>query len=165
MNDRGLMKIGDFARLADTNLRTLRYYEELGLLRAAARSKGGFRYYRATDANRLGLIRELQELGLSLEAIRELLDTRPPEGSHPPESDRQARAAFFARVRRALAEQERLLAERIEQLEAQRGRIRAARLQVGHCEACVHTPGEHNNHCEPCCLTGQPLPDAVSALY
>lgn len=165
MNDRGLMKIGDFARLADTNLRTLRYYEELGLLRAAARSKGGFRYYRATDANRLGLIRDLQELGLSLEAIRELLDTRPPEGGRPPESDRQARAAFFARVRRALAEQERLLAERIEQLEAQRGRIRAARLQVGQCEACVHTPGEHNNHCEPCCVTGQPLPDAVSALY
>jgi len=156
LKDPELLKIGDFARLAGTNLRTLRYYEELGLLDAAARSKGGFRYYRATDRNRLHLIRDLQELGLSLEAIRELLDTR---------SSGEDRAAFFARVRRALSEQDRLLVERIAHLEAQRARLREGLEQVGQCEACVHTPCEANNHCEPCCLNGKPLPETVSALY
>jgi DNA-binding transcriptional MerR regulator len=156
LKETALLKIGDFARLAGTNLRTLRYYEELGLLRPAARSKGGFRYYRVTDQNRLHLIRDLQELGLSLEAIRELLDTRSAS------SDRKG---FFARVRQALEEQDRLLVTRIAGLEEQRARIREGLAQVVQCEACIHTPGEHNNHCEPCCLTGKPLPETVSALY
>jgi hypothetical protein len=43
---RKLLKIGAFAELAGTNLRTLCYYEEVGLLQPAARSSGGFRYYR-----------------------------------------------------------------------------------------------------------------------
>jgi DNA-binding transcriptional MerR regulator len=156
LKESALLKIGDFARLAGTNLRTLRYYEELGLLEAAARSKGGFRYYRATDQNRLHLIRDLQELGLSLEAIRELLDIRAAGPD---------RKGFFVRVRAALDEQDRLLATRIADLEAQRARIREGLTQVATCEACIHTPGEHNNHCEPCCLTGKPLPETVSALY
>ena len=156
MKEPELLKIGDFARLAGTNLRTLRYYEELGLLQAAARSKGGFRYYRATDRNRLNLIRDLQELGLSLEAIRELLDTRSASSD---------RADYFARVRRALEEQDRLLVSRIADLESQRARIREGLGQVKKCETCIHTPGEHNNHCEPCSLTGKPLPETVSALY
>ncbi len=156
MTDHALLKIGDFARLAGTNLRTLRYYEELGLLRAAARSKGGFRYYRETDRHRLNLIRDLQELGLSLDAIRELLDTR---------SAGEDREAFFGKVRAALLEQDRLLEERVAQLEEQRDRIRTALSQVSACETCTHTPGAHNNHCEPCTLTGKPLPENVSALY
>jgi DNA-binding transcriptional MerR regulator len=151
-----LLKIGAFARLAGTNLRTLRYYEELRLLRPAARSRGGFRYYRAADRNRLRLIRELQELGLGLEAIRGLLDTGSAE---------DGREAFFGRVRAALAEQDRLLSARMAELEAQRARIREGLQQVQACETCVHTPGEHNNHCEPCCLTQKPLPETVSALY
>ena len=156
MQDPALLKIGEFARLAGTNLRTLRYYEELGLLTAAARSKGGFRYYRETDKNRLNLIRDLQELGLSLDAIRELLNTRGAG---------EDRVAFFAQVRQALVEQDRLLAERVAHLEEQRARIREALGQVSACASCSHTPGTHNNHCEPCVLTGKPLPETVSALY
>ena len=68
-----LLKIGDFARLANTNLRTLRYYEEVGLLVPAARSDGGFRYYRPTDVNRVRLVWDLQQLGLQLEKIAKLL--------------------------------------------------------------------------------------------
>src|SRR4051812_49004365 len=75
-NGSSLLKIGDFARLADTNLRTLRYYEELGLLAPASRSQGGFRYYRRTDVNRVHMIRDLQELGLQLDRIRELMAAR-----------------------------------------------------------------------------------------
>ena len=40
-----LMQIGKFAKLTGSNLRTLRYYEELGLIEPASRSDGGFRLY------------------------------------------------------------------------------------------------------------------------
>ena len=76
MTEVELLKIGEFAKFAQTNLRTLRYYEELGLLTPASRSQGGFRYYRRTDVNRLAMIRDLQSLGLQLERIRELMATR-----------------------------------------------------------------------------------------
>ena len=126
-----LLKIGDFAKLADTNLRTLRYYEELGLLQPATRSRGGFRYYRRTDLNRLNMIRDLQELGLHLDRIRELMATRDSAGN---------RSEFIGRVREALGEQDRLLAQRIETLTVQRERIRSALGKIHECEHCRHMP-------------------------
>jgi len=152
----GLLKIGEFARLAGTNLRTLRYYEEIGLLPPAARSQGGFRYYRQTDLNRLNMIRDLQELGLHLERIGELMDTRGGGAK---------REEFLARVRAALEEQDRLLLEKIDALDEQRRRIALAIDKVHECERCRHVPTTKNNHCEPCALTGQPLPTTVSALF
>ena len=154
--DPELLKIGDFAKFAETNLRTLRYYEELGLLHPAARSPGGFRFYRRTDINRLGMIRDLQSLGLQLERIRELMSTREACDN---------RGQFFARVQVALREQDRLLAERQESIEEQRSRIAVALSKVSECEACDHMPGVANNFCEPCRLSGDPLPGTVSALY
>jgi DNA-binding transcriptional MerR regulator len=152
----GLLKIGDFARLAGTNLRTLRYYEEIGLLAPAARSQGGFRYYRDTDLNRLNMVRDLQSLGLHLDRIRELMSTRAELGS---------RSGFLGRVRAALAEQDRLLVEKSRALESQRERISQALGKIGECETCLHMPGDENNHCEPCLMTGKALPATVSALF
>lgn len=151
-----LLKIGDFARLAGTNLRTLRYYEELGLMAPASRSPGGFRYYRRTDINRLNMIRSLQELGLQLEQIKDLMSTRRNIGDHH---------RFLSGVRTALDEQDRLLQDKITSLEGQRSKISAAVRKLHECEACRHSPGPDNNFCEPCMNTGEPLPDDVSALY
>jgi DNA-binding transcriptional MerR regulator len=151
-----LLKIGDFARLAGTNLRTLRYYEELGLLAPASRSKGGFRYYRRSDVNRLEMIKSLQELGLQLERIRDLMATRQHLGD---------RHRFFSGVREALAEQDRLLDERIQGLEDQRGKIQSALGKISECDDCTHTPSPENNFCEPCQETERPLPADVSALF
>lgn len=151
-----LLKIGDFARVADTNLRTLRYYEELGLLTPASRSQGGFRYYRATDVNRVRMIRDLQELGLHLERIRELLAARAAE---------EPREQYFARVRLALEEQDRLLAQRTAAIEEQRRKVAQALHKIGECRHCVQMPGLDNNYCEPCTTTGERLPQHLSALY
>lgn len=151
-----LLKIGDFARLAGTNLRTLRYYEELGLLAPATRSQGGFRYYRRTDLNRLNMIRDLQGLGLPLDRIRDLMATREVI---------ERRDQFLARVREALREQDRLLQERVQELEDQRKGIAKAVGKLHECENCVHAPGSGNNFCEPCSMTGQALPPAISALF
>lgn len=151
-----LLKIGDFARFAGTNLRTLRYYEELGLMTPAARSDGGFRYYRHCDLNRLNMIRSLQELGLQLERIRELLDTR--KRAHD-------RAGFLKGVQQALDVQDELLVKRVEEIHAQRAKLAEARAKLGECALCQHHPMPENNFCEPCALTGQPLPEKLSSLY
>ena len=43
--DKPLMRIGELAAKTDTTLRTLHYYEELGIIEPAERTKGGFRLY------------------------------------------------------------------------------------------------------------------------
>ncbi len=151
-----LLKIGEFARLARTNLRTLRYYEEMGVLAPAARSGGGFRYYRRSDCNRLEAIRDLQHLGLNLLQIRDLLATRQANDD---------RAAYMARVREALSAQERLLSERIDELARQRELVRESKAKLAECEGCQHTPRPGNNYCEPCQVTGESLPCPISALF
>ena len=151
-----LLKIGEFARQAGVSLRTLRYYEELGLIAPTARTRGGFRYYRQADLSRLRLIREMQDLGLTLDHIGDLLVAPDPS------SDRQG---FLERVRLALEEQERLITAHIAQFEEQRGRIGKGLAKLADCAACEHVPDTKNNHCEPCCLTGRHLPEALRALY
>jgi DNA-binding transcriptional MerR regulator len=70
-----LVAIGTAAGLAGVSERTLRYYEEIGLVTPAAHSPGGSRRYAAEQVERVRRIRELQELlGLNLEEIRALLE-------------------------------------------------------------------------------------------
>jgi DNA-binding transcriptional MerR regulator len=152
----GLVKIGDFARLAGTNLRTLRYYEEIGLLQPAARSRGGFRYYRREDLDRLAMVASLQRLGLELARIRELMDTRV---------DGRPRPDFIARVRAALAAQAGLIDERITALSGQRAGLDRALAKLHECAACAHVPEAGNNFCHPCQLDGKSLPTDLSALF
>jgi len=151
-----LLKIGDFAKLAGTNLRTLRYYEEIKLLNPASRSQGGFRYYRRTDLHRLGMIHDLQALGLPLERVRELMATREFSDS---------RKEYLAKVRAALDEQDHLLQGRIDELKRQRASIATAVSKLKECEVCKHAPHNDNNYCEPCQMTGERLPATLSALY
>lgn len=68
------LRIGELALKAGVSTRTLRYYEELGLLAPSGHSSGGARRYSAANAERLQRIRELQELmGLNLDEIRTIL--------------------------------------------------------------------------------------------
>ena len=69
-----LLRIGEAAERARVSPRTLRYYEELGLLRPARHSAGGARRYADEDVERLRRIRELQELlGFDLGEIGDIL--------------------------------------------------------------------------------------------
>jgi DNA-binding transcriptional MerR regulator len=67
---------GDLARATGNTVRTIRFYEEEGLLKPAAVSDGGHRRYTEDDLERLRLISDLRELGLSLCEIRSVLDLR-----------------------------------------------------------------------------------------
>src|SRR4051794_19754027 len=65
--------IGEAARLTGLTVRTLHHYDEIGLVRPAARSDAGYRLYSLADLERLQEVLGWRALGFSLEAIRELL--------------------------------------------------------------------------------------------
>ena len=67
---------GDLARATGNTVRTVRFYEEEGLLKPSVVSEGGHRRYRREDLDRLRLILDLRELGLSICDIRAFLDLR-----------------------------------------------------------------------------------------
>ena len=67
---------GDLARSSGNTVRTIRFYEEEGLLRPSVVSDGGHRRYTRDDLERLLLITDLRELGLSLCEIRSVLEIR-----------------------------------------------------------------------------------------
>lgn len=67
------MHIGELAEKTSLSLRTIRHYDEIGLLKASGRSDGGFRLYTLGDLSRLILIRRMKPLGFSLEEMMELL--------------------------------------------------------------------------------------------
>lgn len=67
------MHIGELAERTGLSLRTIRHYDEVGLLKPSGRSDGGFRLYSADDLSRLMVIRRMKPLGFSLEEMAELL--------------------------------------------------------------------------------------------
>ena len=72
--NRPVLKIGELAKRFGLNVRTLRYYETLGLLPAPARSEGGgYRLYSEADAERLSFVLRAKRTGFSLDEIGEVL--------------------------------------------------------------------------------------------
>jgi DNA-binding transcriptional MerR regulator len=71
---RNRLRIGTLAVLADVSTKTIRYYEAIGLLPLPLRAANGYRRYTETDLTQLQFIRRAQAAGLSLEAIRGILD-------------------------------------------------------------------------------------------
>ncbi|MCI0551137.1 MAG: heavy metal-responsive transcriptional regulator [Anaerolineae bacterium] len=70
------MQINQLAALAGVSPKTIRYYEEIGLLPAPSRTENNYRQYDEQDAERLRLVAGARRLDLSLEEIREILDLR-----------------------------------------------------------------------------------------
>ncbi|MBL1178984.1 heavy metal-responsive transcriptional regulator [Pantanalinema sp. GBBB05] len=69
-----LLKIGEVAAASGLPIKTIRYYEEIGLLAPTVRrSEAGYRLFSDTVLNRLAFIRRVQSLGLSLTEIGEIL--------------------------------------------------------------------------------------------
>ncbi len=77
------LRIGEVAKRTGTTPRTIRYYEEIGLLPGAgSRPRGSHRIYREADVERLDEVLRLKELlGLSLEELRELVEAEDARAS------------------------------------------------------------------------------------
>jgi len=70
------MKIGAVATLARVNIQTVRYYERRGLLPKPSRTDSNYRLYSEESVRRVRFIKRAQELGFTLEEIKELLSLR-----------------------------------------------------------------------------------------
>lgn len=129
-----LLRIQEVA--ADTGLtpRTIRYYEEVGLLAPAARSEGAYRLYDGEDLERLHFIRGLRDdAGFSLAEIRQLL------------VDEEARARNRDRFRATtdVAERRRILADAIEIVDRQ---VATLQSKIGRLEAMASDATTRRTH-------------------
>ncbi len=80
--DKAQVRIGELATELGLNPKTIRYYEEIGLLPAPQRTPAGYRLYTAADRERLQFIGKAKAIGLTLEEIREILTLRR-DGERP----------------------------------------------------------------------------------
>ncbi|MEU4465930.1 MerR family transcriptional regulator [Streptomyces sp. NPDC024017] len=85
------MQIGEVAARTELSLRTIRHYEETGLVIPSARSQGGFRLYTEADVARLMVIRRMKPLGFTLDEMRALLEAtdRLDSGEESSPEDRE----------------------------------------------------------------------------
>jgi len=102
----GSLHIGDMVEATGLSHRTIRHYDEVGLLPASTRSEGGFRIYRDSDLQRMLVIRSMKPLGFSLEEMGELLDAVDALAGNP--QDTAARAKLDDYIQRASAKRDKL---------------------------------------------------------
>ncbi|GAB2497828.1 MerR family transcriptional regulator [Promicromonospora xylanilytica] len=102
------MHIGAVAERTGLSLRTLRHWDEVGLVTPSGRTDGGFRLYTDSDVDRILLVRRMKPLGFSLDEMADLLDVTQrlaaDETTGPDGTDLRARLDEFittARERRA----------------------------------------------------------------
>ena len=73
MSEDAVRKIGEVAEATGLSIRTLRHYDELGLVVPSGHTAGGFRLYTDDDVERLLLVRRMKPLGFSLERMKQFL--------------------------------------------------------------------------------------------
>lgn len=114
---RAELSSGDLARATGHTVRTIRHYEAAGLLVPAEVSDGGHRRYTAEDLERLRLIIDLKEVGLSLCEIKSMLELRA--GCH-------TAAEFAARFRQVIEVHLESAQRRLERVRRMRKEILAS---------------------------------------
>lgn len=114
MTDQRQMQIGEVAERTGLSLRTIRHYEDVGLVTPSARSKGGFRLYTTADVDRLMVIRRMKPLDFSLEEMRDLLEITDRLGA----TDDPPAGADLERLRERLDSYRKVADARCETLRA-----------------------------------------------
>lgn len=119
------MRIGEVAEQVGVTTKTIRYYEQIGLLPEAPRTDSGYRTYGAETVDRVEFIRDAQATGLSLTEIQSILDLK----AHGERSCEHTRS---------------LLRRHIDDIDEQMQRLRSARsMLVGFAERAERTdPGD-----------------------
>ena len=147
----GAAKIGQVAQETGLSIDTIRFYEKLGLLKRSPRTEGGFRLFGIGDIETLKFVRKAQELGFSLNEIRELLILRSdhvPACSHVKELLDQKLLA----VERKITELQNL--ERSLKRALQKCKRELKTVAAGHKECCpvldeinraVRSDSQHEN--------------------
>jgi len=153
----GLLTTGDMARLSGSTLRTVRFYEEAGILRSDCRSAGGHRLFPVCELDRLQFITDMRAAGLSLDEIRALLQLKA--------GARQADRAATITIE-ALSERISQIDQKVATLQRVRHELSEARRVLGDCEHCER-PECFPDHCADCAVMTDKsnLPQAVHVLW
>jgi MerR family transcriptional regulator, copper efflux regulator len=144
VDDGQRLTIGDVVAKSGLTARTLRYYEELDLIAPISRSEGGYRLFNTRTLKRLRAIVSLQDLGFSLDNIRQIL------GSATHAMLPHTRTQRVQRSRDTLSSQLQAVEGRIQAFETLKDEL-MVRLQhlEDHCDSCALTTPESD--CEPTC--------------
>jgi MerR family Zn(II)-responsive transcriptional regulator of zntA len=133
------MQIGDLAAKAGVTPRTIRYYEELGIVEPEERTGGGFRLYSESQLRRLQIVQSLKDLGFDLQRIRQFFNLK-----NCSESSGGVASALVDH----LVEQERQIDERIRQYMLMKERNQKAIEILNGCLCCtVKTCERDCHHC------------------
>jgi DNA-binding transcriptional MerR regulator len=92
-----LLTTGEMARCSNNTLRTVRFYEEEGILRPARRTEGGHRLFEKSELDRLMLVTDMRMAGLSLDEIKQILEVKQSAASGG-EAARQATRILSLRI-------------------------------------------------------------------
>jgi Cu(I)-responsive transcriptional regulator len=119
------MNIGDVARATGLPAKTIRYYEDIGLV-TPARDDNGYRRFGATDLHKLGFIGRARSLGFTIEDCRALL-------------------ALYEDKNRASADVKQIAQQHLDLIDAKITELKAMRTTLGHLiESCA---GDHRPDC------------------
>jgi DNA-binding transcriptional MerR regulator len=143
------------ARLSSSTLRTVRFYEQEGLIQSVTRSEGGHRYFAGDELQKLQLALDLREAGLSLQAIKELFELKR-EAKSPEEASRRMSDVLESQIgdmQRKIAKLRRLREELVSMVSV-----------ISECRDCQDQG--FPMRCRDCEILKRPeLPRAVRVLW
>lgn len=146
---------GDMARLSGSTLRTVRFYEEAGLLAPEERDEGCHRLFHERELHKLQLILDLREAGLSLQDIKDLFELK--ESCSGPS---QASAQMSEILERQIDEMQRKIAK----LRRLREELASTVTVINECRNCSEP--QFPLRCCDCEVLSRPdLPRAVRLLW
>ena len=150
------LSTGDLARACETTLRTVRFYEETGLVEPSTRSEGGHRMYDPAQREKLQLIMDLREAGLSIQDIKDLFALKSKCGSATEASERMTKT-LESRVNE--------LQRKIVVLRRLRDELASMVSVVRECGSCEHKE-KFSSECNACDVMERgDLPRAMRLLW
>lgn len=155
IDESALLTTGEMARRSNNTLRTVRFYEEEGILRPVRRTDGGHRLFDRSELERLMLVTDMRAAGLSLDEIKNILEVK------------QRSACGSDAARQATS----ILARRIEELRDKLAVLARLQEDLGRttdvmtaCIDCHDTP--FPSRCESCTVMASPtLPRCMRVLW
>ncbi len=122
------LQIGEVAERAGVSQRTLRFYEEKGLLKPPARMEGGFRLYTEEDVRRVKQIKKLQSLlGVSLAEIKEMVEAqdtlREIRARYRPDAPPSEKLEQLQRATEVVQRQYDIVRNKVDQLLEMKGQL------------------------------------------